>query len=334
MDDSPLTEREEVLQEHIDRAKKGKDVWNKWAEGVELLIEEEIKKKNGNNASDGQKLAILSQYRINFTTGQTANEEDNTLDVSQFDGFNFPIEANFANVKFSGIANFDGAKFSYGARFINAKFSGRADFSYATFSGDANFRDATFSGEANFSGKTTFSSWANFSNAEFSGEAYFRDATFYGKANFRGATFSSEAYFARATFSGDADFFNTTFSNLAGFKIAEFYGENTNFDDAKFYGKANFRGAIFNGVHQTISFEGAQFKEANSFADVKFESLKDKVPFTNPVDFRNAYFQATPLVDSFPVIYRNLLKLISIERRVKNRVKKTFIQKANLNFAY
>ena len=222
----PKEKREKETQKHIDRAVLGVVEWNDWAYRVEKEIKKRIKQMYPEGASEEEKLLIRNQYQIDFTAGQTANEEDNTLDVVDFKGFNFPI---------------------------------RVDFSYVTFSDKAHFSYATFF------------SWAIFLGATFSGKAVFLNAKFF-----------AEAFFAGATFSGQVDFNHATFS------------------DAVFFG-----GVIFNEEHQDISFAGAQFEKQSLFADVKFEApkskdTKNKALFSIPVDFRQAYFQSTPLVDGFP----------------------------------
>ena len=197
-------DRKDETQEHIERAKKGVEVWNAWALKIETEINEEIEKKHGKNASDEQKLAIRNQYKIDFTGATKVN----TLDVGDFAGFNFPIAVNFSGLTFSGEANFYHATFSGMANFYHATFSGEASFHTAKFSGEANFYHATFSGLAYFS-SAKFSGGANFLGAKVSGLAYFTDATFSDRVNFSRVTFSDTADFKGVKFSREVDRYST-----------------------------------------------------------------------------------------------------------------------------
>ena len=310
-------ERGRIRDGHVERAKQGVEKWNAWAAGVKELLTKALENslKGARLLKDDRReveLAIRNEYVIDFTV----DKERNNLDVADFAYFNFPLMVNFSRVEFSGKADFSKAEFSAEADFFDVKFSGKADFSKAKFSGKADF---------------------NF-------------ATFVAVADFRGATFSAEAYFSGAEFYGEANFDIATFVAVADFSGAEFYGEATNFDDATFSGRVGFRDAIFNGVHKTISFENTQFEKQSSFTDVKFEppkppkdrlfrnqslkdkALKDKGPFTIPVDFRDAYFHVVPLVDSFPSDLSQFIKANKRREKDKKQGKKDFYAISEVKF--
>ncbi len=103
-------EHKAILEEHLSRAKEGKDIWNKWAERFSEWLK----------ANDQQK-GIISFRKAKIPK------------TISFRGYKFTTSADFRETTFTG-----------GADFLKAASTGYADFREATFTGDADFTNAVF----------------------------------------------------------------------------------------------------------------------------------------------------------------------------------------------
>jgi len=158
-----LGEQQEIAQEHIQRAKQGKEVWNAWAENFKRYTYE----KNVYDAF----IDFRSLY-IHFD-----------LDV-EFSGFIFPCNTDFRESDILSAMLFDDAKFYGDVDFSGLTFSGSTIFKTAKFMGNAFFMDTTFR-ETDFS-NSIFDQKANFMGANFSEKVDFDLLQFKDGANFQG----------------------------------------------------------------------------------------------------------------------------------------------------
>ena len=121
-------------QRGIDRWKKGRAHWNKWADG-------RLKAK--------AKLEKEGKWEVDEKGEGTTAETKRWIDsVSvNFSVYVFDAGANFSEFLFPHEANFGLAEFK-NQSFHGATFSDRAVFGHATFSGTADFFRTTFRGMA------------------------------------------------------------------------------------------------------------------------------------------------------------------------------------------
>jgi uncharacterized protein YjbI with pentapeptide repeats len=221
--------------------------------------------------------------------------------TSDFQGFEFDANPNFAGATFVGDASFQGAKFSGNwTNFREAKFSAeRTDFSGAQFTSARTyfsraqfssvrtyFQGAQFSGaRIHFSGVRFESERTDFSQGQFSGDTYFQRAEFRDWTDFREVQFSGEQTdFSQAEFVGE----------MTSFERAEFSGERTDFSRAKFNAeRTDFLGAKFSAEQASLS-EAYFSGEWASFSEAYFSG--EWADFSG-TEFGNAetYFRETTL---------------------------------------
>lgn len=193
-------------QRDINRWKRGKDHWNKWAED-RLKAKEKLEKngkwefKNGIPANKASK---------NWRELASVDFSDYVFeDNADFRGFSFPNSVTFSCAKFNEMAGFDEAIFFGSATFDEVIFSKAALFGRVIFSGNVSF----------FS--TIFLDYAKFIDSTFSGIALFLNVRFYGDAWFYDATFSFHAHFKQSIFDGSTAFDNVEFYNDTSFNAAK-----------------------------------------------------------------------------------------------------------------
>jgi len=200
-------EREEIISEHVARAKYSKDVWNEW--------NQQFKEFSEQKAIEGEQFDPL----ISFIGAEFAKDE------SDFTGYEFYGTYYFMETRFSGDTSFEKARFSGDVFFGDAKFASFTSFSETKFSGYASFSQARFSASARFS-KTRFSDSSYFSKTRFSGYAFFSEASFSGDAVFSEASFWVDAFFQNSNFEKGVIFTYSEFKtavpefNFASFKQA------------------------------------------------------------------------------------------------------------------
>ena len=190
-------------QRDINRWKKGKDHWNKWAEG-RLKAKEKLERQ-GKWAVDEDGSGTNAATRRWMDSVKVDFSENVFKGNAGFEGYIFPCTVNFSGAEFGGSALLDAAEFKGNAQFDWAKFGGHAFFGAAKFGVDAGFDRAEFSEDA----------W--FDAAEFSGEAWFGRAKFGGDAWFDAAEFGGHAWFDQCTFAGSCDYYNANFIVYASF---------------------------------------------------------------------------------------------------------------------
>ena len=261
-------------QRDIDRWKKGKDHWNKWAEG-RLKAKEKLKKEG--------------KWEVDFYGSGLNEETKNWISKASvdFSRHRFDTLTSFADFIFPSVADFNGAYFRKDAAFSSAIFFGKVGFEGASFNNEASFTkvsahaNATFD-EATFHGFVYFSKakfrqgatffYTNFENStffdfvEFFEVIIFRYAMFSAPADFESATFDGQAFFNLASFTKGAEFSGATFHRLANFNQATF-DAGTNFAVSRFLGAATFSFAASSGP---LSFEAASFYEVPDFIQMSF----------------------------------------------------------------
>lgn len=201
--DSPLNAIMSPManQRDIDRWKKGKDHWNKWARGrlaAKKKLEEEgkwVQDIKGHYHPDAREW-FVSAY-VDFSG----------IVVKQNEGFSeliFPHDANFMDVEFRESAEFWRAAFFGTVRFTNMSIHGIADF-MAKFHGDVWFKN------------TIFENNVRFFDVTFSGSAYFDECFFKGSAEFNGARFVQDALFDASRIEGLFDLAGVVFFRVPSF---------------------------------------------------------------------------------------------------------------------
>lgn len=179
----------------LDLARLGQEAWNTWAEA-------ELEK------SEDERTAV--------------DFSNKTINVSDFQGFIFPADADFSESTFSVDVELCKAVFLADAYFDEAIFLFDTDFSSVKFSLFAVFYNTTFRGDVDFSG-AEFSDYADFREAVFLSEAYFNSAEIksvwiLNRARIVGSFFARSANVYGHTYLTDSSFFtppdliSTTFS--------------------------------------------------------------------------------------------------------------------------
>lgn len=187
-------------QRDINRWKKGKDHWNKWAEGrlkAKEKLEKEGKWRTNKNAEGLNRETIrwLKDSSVDFT-------DHSFVKVANFEDFIFPHNASLSRARFTKYANFSRAQFLGKTWFIATYFNLGANFSQITARDEVSFRAATFASS------TTFNK-----------------AEFLKKLWFRGARFEDDVDLARTKFFGTAGFGQVSFARRTDWKNAEFHSE-------------------------------------------------------------------------------------------------------------
>lgn len=147
-------------QEDLDRAKKGVEIWNEWAEAE---LAKPYEKRAGVDFSDTK----FSEYM-------------------DFSGFIFPSDADFEDSLFESWVCFDGARFENWADFKNVKFEGGVEFTNVLIKEFANF---------NYS---CFKDWVDFIGIQFQKEAFFDNTKFLDSTDFTNAVFLKAPQFHNA----------------------------------------------------------------------------------------------------------------------------------------
>jgi uncharacterized protein YjbI with pentapeptide repeats len=164
------------------------------------------------------------------------------------------------------------------------------NFDGATFDGVVQFKDAKFYGGASFE-KAKFNVM-NFSNVAFEQQS-----------NFKQATFKEMAIFSHTVFHGEANFMEATFGELKkgrhNFNDARFFG-GAQFEKAKFDHVADFQYAVFaSEVGVRVRFKGTKFAPCSLFRSmcVAGRILAPGIQFTEATlvgaDFTHAEFPVT-----------------------------------------
>jgi len=261
-------------QRDINRWRKGKQHWNKWADG-RLKAKEKLERDERWEVDDeGNALNAETKRWIDAASIDFSNYD--FKGSAGFNEFLFPYFAVFSDAQFRKEAHFGKARFYGEAGFHNVTFSGTAWFLGSTFFKDAWFQKGTFSEDAWFN-EVTFSGTGRFRDTTFCKVAYFNQATFSCAVRFTDTTFSDEAWFGEATFTDDAWFDGVTFTDLAWFNKSTFskfaaFGQctfdgNTIFDGAKFTGDASFRSAESSGP---FSLANAEFSVVPDYIQMEF----------------------------------------------------------------
>lgn len=320
-----VKERQEIVKEHIERARKGREVWNKWTGKFVARV--------GTSSDDA--------YRIYF--------EDSQIEEIDFSNFEFPFRVLviFRGAKFSGCADFEGALFADEVDFENAEFLKTGNFRNVRFQKATTFKNVSFSGGVDFL-HANFSNLAEFESAHFSEAARFADVSFGDFANFEGAYFEEEADFYKANFAGGTIFHNSKFVGNAVFQ-STIFGDYVSFDQVVFSGDAQFslstfksmtdlRSSDFSGV---ADFSNVSFNSQIVFSDSKFKEVPnfDTATFRQPPQLSNMYIPDLGNESSENVSrYRKLkemaisnhdheqeLKFFAYEMKAKRRTEQRFI---------
>lgn len=257
----------------IDRAKLGKDAWNKWARANMKEYDEE-----GNVVKEGAEVDFARNHFLNHPIS--------------FEGFWFPGNINFLGSTFNIIANFENAQFFGFTDFTNTNFNQNAKFNLAIFHGEGNFWEAHFKQGSDFR-QVKFKGHANFMNTVFEQEAGFIFSTFSKGVMFQGVLFKKTALFVASEFGKDSNFVNTIFLGTADFRSCKFM-DNVNYRRANFKWPTYFSDSTFNGFadftdisfeerfecngsffHKYAKFEGSVFKAPLSFEKTTFLFVPD-----------------------------------------------------------
>jgi len=163
-------------QRDIDRCKKGKDQWNKWAtkmlDGRAKLINNKKWKDDGTD--EGR-----SEETIDWMDAATADFSDHIFeDHVDFQGFVFPHRAIF-----------NAASFRKNVRFVSVDFLEGVEFNEARFHGNTWFDGSNFKGDAEFQ-KASFDEYAQFERVVFERAKKFHQVIFYESSNFRQSNLS------------------------------------------------------------------------------------------------------------------------------------------------
>lgn len=267
-ENSSAHEQSLIVQGNLRRVNRGADCWNRW---VTILWA----------WATNNDIPVCIYFNNSEWVGNTT-----------FAGFRFPVQVSFFRARFVA----DPAQ------------KGDIIFSGVRFDSDANFVDAKFYGTRATFDKTTFRGYADFSHTEFDRPYLsFANATFLGDLSLKSAkVIGCSTEFAGADFHGNAIFNYTEFNRLVDFRGATFRGGQVLFEGVILHGKCGhfadaefsarvtrFRGfclqgvdfsrAIFsrNVVFKDIRFlgscfwENADFREAVSFIDCRFEQVPD-----------------------------------------------------------
>ncbi len=315
-------------QESIELFRKGKDAWNKWAQGL-LAEKQGIIHSLGGNwpvkddwdndinncliISDNPTVqSWLDKARVNFsemTFGSSDSTEltNDTLPISShkldFESFIFPsevvfkqtkfnIEVDFKECKFEGHAWFDRCQFLEKIEFARARFKGMISFNRSKFVDSVGFEVVLFEGKAFFN-ELAFELGVSFNEAIFKKSVGFNKTRFCAFSNFSAATFHDRTYFI------NAEFIERVYFNKANFK------EITKISDAVFRSGVDFSNVTFEDF---ILFRRSKFYTELIFTGVSSDKL---------IDFSDAQFfkfvpDFTLLADSFPIrlsrlAFQNLL---------------------------
>ncbi|MDP2618672.1 MAG: pentapeptide repeat-containing protein [Hyphomicrobiales bacterium] len=195
-------------QSDINRWKKGKDHWNKWAEGC--LAAKVKLEKDGKWAVDRAGVATNAETKRWINSATTDFSGHFFEAKTDFSAFVFPHEVTFAVAEFRHRADFSGAKFCGSAYFRDATFRSVARFNSARFCKAASFRRTTFSGNAWFIG-SRFKEKSVFSEATFDKTANFSESKFFGLASFNWVQSTGSFSLADALFAEVPDFTQTSF---------------------------------------------------------------------------------------------------------------------------
>jgi hypothetical protein len=275
---------------------KGKDEWNRWAEG--MLAERKALEEAGDWAAETDFLgglegsndktkdwiaracADFSRCRVvkagaeartavrdgGWAEGGVPVKEIEVTDSFDCSGFIFPGTADFISVRFHTDTSF-----------IRATYHATADFICASFHANAEFNDAQFHSEA-----------VGFDRARFHGNAHFRRAQFHEMVCFDSAAFEATADFGSAQFLADTDFTRAQFHADVWFDRACFRAQ------VAFY-RAKFAGPVY--------FFSSTFKKGGDFRFIRSEigfDLSD-ARFGRVPDFTHAMLHRDLRLDNLTV---------------------------------
>lgn len=201
-DKASKQERQVIVQENIQRAKEGKNVWNEWAANIP------------SNPYD---------YCIYFTDAVIAHRD--------FSDYLFPVNVNFENSTFTIDCNFHNIEFLGACDFVKVTFSDYVNFNQVTFSGSTSFEESTFLGYCEIS-HTKFLEYSIFSGISFEGMLNFDYVTFSDYVSFNYTTFRYSR-FDRVTFIDYVEFSGAKFNDCCFFEDSQF-NEVPNFTGATF----------------------------------------------------------------------------------------------------
>jgi uncharacterized protein YjbI with pentapeptide repeats len=238
--------------EHIELAREGRDVWNKW------------RRRNPH--------VPVNFSRVDFTAPALAH--------ISFAGYLMGPRADFSYCVFGAVDHRSVAlqHLSPYAPEVVQFLAGGAWFYGAQFGPDANFTSCSFKGVALFQ-NAVFGPKACFERAVFHDEANFVDTRFGAGANFRQAAFAKLMQFERARFAGDVSFTGKSLSDgwtppvpadaipHLVFRHARFRGF-VDFSGRRILDRADFAYAIFNqppelghvAGRDRIDFQGTVFR--------------------------------------------------------------------------
>jgi len=249
----------------VARAKKGREVWNQWAEEV----------RSGKVTVD----------RIDFSGA--------AIQGIDFVGFEFPVRTIFRRCRFFEDVEFSLTKFHHLTDFAESIFHKSVDFISSEFERGANFSKVQFMENAEFVG-ATFKDESNFVATRFHGNADFLDASFEGRSNFAGCTVSGSSNFSSATFGDDAVFSASGFEGDVRF-LQTTFAANLLFEDAEFRKSASLWGSEIKGP--IISFDETIFLGVPDIATANFGSpplihnMTVKYQVANDANWRERLFK-------------------------------------------
>lgn len=197
----------------LERYQKGKETWNAWAS---LLIQAKLELEQSNKWRLTKELDYLPPQGLNDETKLWLS-----VACCDFQGYNFPQDANFHSFIFPGDAVFMGCRFTGQAIFEGAEFINDARFQDSEFNGMASFEWVKIFGSAWF-GETTFKGNTRFVGARFEGDVGFPQVTFEVYTTFSQSIFSRDANFSAIHCERAFNLANSCFSHLPNFIQAHF----------------------------------------------------------------------------------------------------------------
>jgi len=197
-------------QRDINRWKKGKDHWNKWAEG-RLKAKEKLEREGKWEVDEG---------------GRGSNEETKRWIASSsidFSEWVFEEKADFSDLAFPHVVSFSQSRFKSGADFQRVKFLKYAWFVEVEFEEDVNFTRSKFVDITSFR-KGIFSKGAKFEKCQFFQSCNLRKSAFLGDVDFNDAIFMANANFNQCNFASRTNCNRASFDKLASFRASNIEG--------------------------------------------------------------------------------------------------------------
>ena len=201
----------EIQQEHLNRISQGSEVWNSWANTVDL-------------------------------------SEDYTIDLSyltlehwDFSEFVFPAPTTFKGSIFKNDTDFRFTQFLSTVDFSYTTFEQQLLFCAATFHTDSLFTAARFADFVDWSSSEFYGS-CNFIRSKFEGYSLFYNMVFENVLYFDRAVFVEDAIFIGSRFNKTTSFLETTVTKTLDFGVSNSSDEPA----AIFKGKANFKNSNIN----------------------------------------------------------------------------------------